>query len=510
MSGVKLGIVSLVGSGPGDPGLLTMRAVELLGLADAVVFDKLANFNFVSFLREDAELFDVGKQADKHTMPQEQINQLLVDLAKQGKRVVRLKGGDPYVFGRGGEEAEVLVANGVPFEVVSGVTSSIAVPASAGIPVTHRDHCTSFHVITGHERADREDSNTDYKALAQLQGTLVFLMGIRNLSQIVAGLIQNGKSADTPVAVVARGCTARQKEVRGTLSNIVEKIAEAGIQPPAVTIVGTVVHLADVLKRTGLHQPLLGSRVLVTRTRKQAGRLSTKLRTQGAEALEFPLIRIEASKDNAMWNNLLEELPGMDWLVLTSENGVEILFAKMREMRMDIRDLIGVKIAAVGPATADRLLSHGIVADIIPESYTVEALTSVLMKQVQPGDRVALARADLADPVISHRLREMDVEVLDAPIYRTLPEHRLRPYLLDLLDQNEIDWITFASSSTVESFVNLLEGDIRRIGGTRIASIGPVTSATARKLGLTVHSEASVHTLDGLVNALMEENNDLA
>lgn len=510
MSGIKMGMVSLVGSGPGDPGLLTLRAVELLNQADAVVFDKLANFNFLSHLRDSAELFDVGKQADKHTLPQEQINQLLVDLAKQGKRVVRLKGGDPYVFGRGGEEAEELVAHGVPFEVVSGVTSSIAVPASAGIPVTHRDHCTSFHVITGHERADRENASIDYETLAKLKGTLVFLMGIKNLPQIVTGLMEHGRSADTPVAVVSRGCTGRQREVRGTLANIAQIVADAGIPAPAVTIVGTVVNLAEVLQRTGLERPLRGRRVLVTRTRKQAGRLSAKLRTAGAEALEFPLIRVEESPDEDMWKNLLEELPGMDWLVLTSENGVDILFAKMRSLRMDIRDLIGVKVAAVGPATADRLLEHGIVADVVPATYTVEALTSALMKLLQPGDHVALARADIADPLISHRLREMDVSVLEAPIYRTLPEHRFRPYILDLLDQGEIDWITFASSSTVESFVNLLEGNVSRIGKVRIASIGPVTSATARKLGLTVHAEAKVHTLDGLVQALQEENHDIA
>lgn len=507
---MSMGIVSLVGSGPGDPGLLTLRGAELLGLADVVVFDKLANFNFLAHLREGAELVDVGKQADRHTMPQDQINQLLVDLARQGKRVVRLKGGDPYVFGRGGEEAEVLVANQVPFEVVSGVTSSIAVPAAAGIPVTHRDHCTSFHVITGQERADREGSQTDYHALAQLQGTLVFLMGIRNLAQIVTGLVANGKSLETPVAVVARGCTGRQREVRGTLASIVEQVSNAGIEPPAVTIVGTVVNLAETLLRTGLDRPLRGNRVLVTRTRKQAGRLSAKLRAVGAEALEFPLIRVVASQDDSMWNNLLEELPGMDWLVLTSENGVDILFAKMRALRMDIRDLIGVKVAAVGAVTAERLLDHGIVADIVPSTYTVEALTAALLQQVQPGDRVALARADIADPQIAERLRQVDVEVLEAPLYRTLPEHGLRPYILELLDQNEIDWITFASSSTVESFVNLLEGDITRVGKARIASIGPVTSATARRLGLSVHAEAKVFTLDGLVQCLQEANHDHA
>ena len=328
MSDVVKGLVSLVGAGPGDPGLLTVRSVELLRKADVVVFDKLANFNFVSFLSASAQWIDVGKQADKHTMPQEQINQLLVDLAKQGKRVVRLKGGDPYVFGRGGEEAEVLVANHIPFEVVPGVTSSIAVPAVVGIPVTHRDHCTSFHVITGHERADRNEAAIDFKSLATLSGTLVFMMGVRNLAQISSELVRFGKSPATPVAVISRGCSSRQRQVIGTLETIASKVLEHGIEAPAVTVIGTVVNLEQILSQTGIDQPLRGNRILVTRTRKQAGKLSEKLRSHGAESLEFSLIRVEKNADEVMWNNLLEELPGMDWLVLTSENGVEFLFGE--------------------------------------------------------------------------------------------------------------------------------------------------------------------------------------
>jgi len=502
MSDAALGIVSLVGAGPGDPGLLTVRAVELLGRADVVVFDKLANFNFVSYLSAAAEWIDVGKQADKHTMPQEEINQLLVDLAKQGKRVVRLKGGDPYVFGRGGEEAEVLVANHIPFEVVPGVTSSIAVPAAAGIPVTHREHCTSFHVITGHERADRGESVMDFKTLAALSGTLVFLMGVRNLTQIASELIRFGKSPQTPAAVVSRGCSARQRQVVGTLEDIAHKVAEAGIEAPAVTVIGSVVNLQDVLSQTGIAKPLRGNRILVTRTRKQAGRLSEKLRARGAEALEFSLIRVEKNGDEVMWNNLLQELPGMDWLVLTSENGVEFLFEHLRKMRMDVRDLVGVKVAAVGIATADKLLEHGIVAELVPHTYTVGALTDALEDLVAAGDRIALARAEISDSQLGERLRLKGCEVLEAPIYRTFPDVSLRPYLLEMLDAKEIDWITFASSSTVDAFMEALENDPYKLGSARLASIGPVTSATLRKYGLPIHAEASVHTLDGLVQAI--------
>ena len=500
----RIGKVSLVGAGPGAPGLLTVRATELLATADACVYDKLANYAFLSYLRSDAELYDVGKQASNHLLPQDRINALLVDLARQGKQVVRLKGGDPFVFGRGGEEAVELVTNGIPFEIVSGVTSSIAVPAAAGIPVTHRDHCTSFHVITGHERAERNESALDFEAYAQLRGTLVFMMGVSNLAHIAHELIAHGKSPETPAAVVSQGCTARQRQVIGTLADITHKVSEASLEAPAVIVIGQVVDLAETLVQTGIVQPLRGRRILVTRTRKQAGRLSAKLRAQGAEALEIPLIRVEPNTDISVWNELLQELPGMDWLVFTSENGVDIVFDQMQTRRMDVRDLAGIKLAAVGKATADRLLEHGLVADIVPDSFTVNALTESLLGQVESGECVALARAAIGDRQIAERLRAFGVNVLEAPVYRTLPEIRLRPILLEVLAQGDLDWITFASSSTVDSFVDALDGDVSKLKGVRVASIGPVTTRTAVALGLSVDVEAKTHTLDGLVDAILQ------
>jgi len=500
----KTGTVYLVGSGPGAAGLMTLRSVELLGRADVVVFDKLAGWNFLAHIRSGIELIDVGKQANRHTLPQDQINQLLVDLAKQGKNVVRLKGGDPYVFGRGGEEAEVLVAHNIPFEEVPGITSSIAVPAAAGIPVTHRDHCTSFHVITGHERSDREASALDFSVLAKIPGTLVFLMGMRNLEQNAQELIVHGKAATTPVAVIERGCTARQRTVHGTLQDIAELVNAANLQPPAVTVVGAVVDLAKVLAEPIGQYPLRGKSVLVTRTRQQAGRFSAKLREQGAEVIEIPLLRIERNPDEGLWESFLQELPGMDWLVLTSENGVEFLLEKMREVHMDVRDLVGVKIAAVGPATANRLEQYGLRAEIVPNVYTVSSLVATLREHLQAGDHIALARADIADPTVAEQLRAMDCEVLDVPIYFTRSELTYKDFLMEILTEGHLDWISFASSSTVKSFDAVISSERSCLGNTRIVSIGPVTSATLRELGYAVAVEAKVHTLDGMVSAIQE------
>ncbi|HSQ41414.1 MAG TPA: uroporphyrinogen-III C-methyltransferase, partial [Fibrobacteraceae bacterium] len=434
-----MGLVALVGSGPGDPGLLTLRAAELLAQADVVVYDHLANFNFLSHLRPSAELVNVGKRSNHHTLPQEKINQLLVDLATQGKRVVRLKGGDPYVFGRGGEEAEFLVAQGIPFEVVSGVTSAVAVPAAAGIPITHRDHCTSFHVITGHERAERGESALDFALLAKLSGTLIFLMGLTNLETITQQLMAEGKSPQTPIAVISRGCSTRQRQILGTLKDIASLVKEQGIEAPAVTVVGSVANLAEVLRSSRPRLPLQGQRILVTRTRTQAGRLSAKLRAQGADVLEIPLIRIEASNEKPMWGSLCAEIPKANWLVLTSENGVEIFLNGLCEHHLDLRKLAQVRIAAIGPATASKLQKAGLIADLVPSSYTVDALTQELLPRLSPQSRLLLARADIANPSIAEALQQAGHTVTEYPIYKTQPEHSRQSILRDLLEQGSLD-----------------------------------------------------------------------
>jgi uroporphyrinogen III methyltransferase/synthase len=357
-------------------------------------------------------------------------------------------------------------------------------------------------VITGHERAEREGSAIDYAVLAALPGTLVFLMGVKNLEQIARQLVSQGKSPSTPVAVIERGCTARQRQVIGTLETIAQVVTDAKIGSPAVTVVGTVVGLSSILSQTGLHLPLRGQRVLVTRTRKQAGRLSEKLRAQGADALEIPLIRIEPNLDASLWDSLFSKLSQANWLVFTSENGVDIFLEQMRNRRQDVRSLNALRIAAVGPATADRLLVAGLVADVVPTVFTVEALSQTMLPLVTPGMRVVLARADIANPEIHSTLVSVGCLVDDFPIYRTLPEPAFHAILADLLRQGEIDWITFASSSTVDAFMLALGDHRDLLGATQFACIGPVTAQTARKHGLPIAAEAKVYTLDGLVQAI--------
>jgi uroporphyrinogen III methyltransferase/synthase len=495
------GLVYLVGAGPGDPGLITVKGLTCLQKADVVIYDRLVSPALLRQAPQGCELIDAGKSPQGHTLPQEAINALLVEKALAGKVVVRLKGGDPFLFGRGGEEAEALAEAGVPFEVVPGVTSAIAAPAYAGIPVTHRDHTSTFAVVTGHEDPTKADSSIDWQKLATGVGTLVFLMGVGNLPQIVAKLIEHGRDARTPVAIVQQGTEARQKTVTGTLGDIVERAREADIKPPAVTIVGEVVRLREKLRWFDT-KPLFGKRVLVTRSREQASALSQRLRELGAEPLEYPAIAIAQPKDIAPLDEAIARLPTYDWLIFTSANGVRSLVDRMSEKRLDMQALARLKIAAIGPATAQALARYGLRVDYLPEVYTSEEIAAGIGDVA--GQRILLPRATRAPKQLAQALRGKGAVVDEVAAYRTLavgaPDE-----LKALLADGQIDIVTFTSSSTVRNLAASLQGltpaDV--LSRCLVACIGPVTARTAARLGIRVDVVAKEHTIPGLVEAIV-------
>lgn len=496
------GFVSLIGAGPGDPGLLTMRGAEALAAADVVIYDYLANPALLALARPDAESVYVGKKAGSHTLSQNEINALLVQRARAGQRVARLKGGDPFVFGRGGEEALALVAAKVPFEIIPGVTSAVAAPGYAGIPVTHRGLASSFAVITGHEDPAKKESALDWSRLATGVDTLVFLMGVGNLAHIVEQLVAHGRPADTPVALVRWATTPRQQTVSGTLANIVDKVRATGLKPPAVTVVGQVAGLREQL-RWFESLPLFGQRVLVTRTREQASILSTRLYALGAEPIELPTIRVAPPEDWTPLDKAIAALPRYDWIVFTSVNGVRYFWQRLTLAGLDARALHGVRLAAIGPATAEALAIHGLQADYVPHEYVAEAVAAGL-ENVR-GQRVLLPRADIARPALADLLREGGAEVIQVSAYRTLLPEIDTGKLHKLLAR--VNVITFTSSSTVQNLATLAAKAgldlLRALEHTTVACIGPITRQTAQELGLTVHVVATEYTIDGLVEALV-------
>jgi uroporphyrinogen III methyltransferase / synthase len=495
------GLVYLVGAGPGDPGLITVKGQACVQKADVVVYDRLVSPAMLRQAPRGCEMIDAGKSPQGHALPQEAINALLVEKALAGKVVVRLKGGDPFLFGRGGEEAEALADAGVPFEVVPGVTSAIAAPAYAGIPVTHRDHTSTFAVVTGHEDPTKADSSIDWQKLATGVGTLVCLMGVGNLPQIVAKLIEHGRDAQTPVAIVQQGTEARQKTVTGTLADIVERAREADIKPPAVTIVGEVVRLREKLRWFDT-KPLFGKRVLVTRSREQASALSQRLRELGAEPLEYPAIEIAPPKDIAPLDEAIAKLATYDWLIFTSANGVGALADRMAEKGMDIQSLGRVRIAAIGPATAQALAGYGLRVDYLPDVYTTKEIAARIGDVA--GQRILLPRAERAPKQLAQALRGKGAVVDEVTAYRTLavgaPDE-----LKALLTDGQIDIVTFTSSSTVRNLAASLRPLERSQVMSRclVACIGPVTARTAARLGIRVDVVAREHTIAGLVEAII-------
>lgn len=497
----KIGKVYLVGAGPGDPGLFTLKGRALLEKAEVVVYDYLANPELLKFCPPNCEFIYVGKKGGAHTMPQEEINKLLVKKAKEGKVVVRLKGGDPFLFGRGGEELEELVKEGIPFEVVPGITSGIAVPAYAGIPVTHRDFTSTLALITGHEAEGKEESRIDFKALARL-GTLVFFMGVKNLPHIVENLLKEGKNPDTPCAVIQWGTTPRQKTAEGTLATIIEEVKRKEITAPAIIVVGEVVKLRKIFNWFE-NKPLFGKRIVITRTREQASKLRSALYENGAEVIEIPTIEVSPIKNERV-EEVLKRLRDFDWLVFTSENGIRFFFEALFEAGLDVRALGGLKIAVIGPATFSALEKWGLKADLMPENnFTQEGLSEAFKKIEVSGKRILLIRAKTAREVLPQSLKKEGAEVEILPVYETLkPEDSLK--LLKKALSEGVDAITFTSSSTVENFFELMkEGGLSLPKEVVLASIGPITSETLRKYGYEPTIEAKEYTIPGLVSALL-------
>lgn len=501
----ETGIVYLVGAGPGDPGLVTVKGLECIRRADVLVYDRLVSERLLGFAPAHCELVYVGKLPDRHTLRQEEINRLLLDKALEGKTVTRLKGGDPFVFGRGGEEAELLAKHGVPFEVVPGITSAVAVPAYAGIPVTHRDFTSGFAVITGHEDPGKEKSAIAWDKIATGVGTLVFLMGVGNLPHIVEQLVKNGRSPETPAALVHWGTHPGQRTVVGTLADIVAKVQEAGFTSPAVTVVGDVVKLRETL-RWFEKKPLFGNRIVVTRSREQASLLSRRIEELGGEALEFPAIAIAEPDDFTPLDKAIGRLGSYQWVIFTSVNGVEAFFRRLKLLGGDIRSLQGAKICAIGPKTRERLEDFCLRVEYVPDEYRAEAVLAGLAGKLAPGDRVLLPRADIAREILPETLKKMGAVVDNVTAYRTLKGGGNVSYLKKLLAEKQVDYVTFTSSSTVRNFAELLGGECRELlDGVRLASIGPVTSKTARELGLTISIEAIEYTIDGLIAAVLQD-----
>jgi uroporphyrinogen III methyltransferase/synthase len=505
---VKPGKVYLVGAGPGDPGLITVRGRDLLGRAEVLVYDHLASKKLLKYVPATAELIYAGKKGNiHHALTQDEINQLLVDRAKAGRLVIRLKGGDPFIFGRGGEEIQELVAAGIPFEAVPGVTSASAAATYAGIPITHRDFTSSVAFITGHEDPTRENSRIAWDKISTGIGTLVFYMGIKNLPFITESLMANGRAPETPVAVIRWASTPEQHSVVGTLATIVERVTEAKITPPALVVVGEVVGLRDTLNWFE-KKPLFGKKVLVTRTRDQASELVNLLEEEGAECLEGSTIALVPPDSWAELDAALANLAAYDWLLFTSINAIAFFFKRLLENKLDARDLKGPKIGVVGTATAEVLRNYGIQADLLPVEFTGEGLAEALLAEGVAGKKILLPRALEAREVLVEKLTTGGAVVTVAPVYKNV---RPEGYgeIRAALEKKVIDVVTFTSSSTVTNFLEMLEIKDqaefdRLLGGVKVAVIGPITAKTALKRGLKIDIQPETYTIPALVSAIVD------
>lgn len=502
MKKLRLGRVILVGAGPGEAGLLTLKGKEMLQRAEAVVYDWLVNPKLLELAPQAGKIF-VGKKGGTHYKEQKEINSILFKLARSGKFVVRLKGGDPFIFGRGGEEASFLAEHRIPFEVVPGVSAGIGVPAYAGIPLTDRRFASQVTFITGHEDPNKEFSGFDWKELAQMGGTLVSFMGVKNLPKIVRALLDAGKSAQTPAAVIEWGTLPRQRVVVGPLKNIVSKATKAKIESPALTIIGEVVKLRSKLDWFQ-KKPLRGKTILVTRARAQASQLVRKLEDEGAEVLEFPTIDILPPAKPEAIDREIKRISNYDWVVFTSANGVQSFFERIARLGKDARIFSGTRIAAIGEATAQALGGKGIQPDLVPGEFTSACLFEALKKagEIQ-GKSFLLARADIAPPDLKESLEQEGARVVELEAYRTRQAHDSKKKFLDWLEKGKIDYVTFTSSSTVENFFKNLTLQPRTKVRSKFITIGPVTSETLRRHGFQPSREAKVHTIEGLVEALL-------
>jgi uroporphyrinogen III methyltransferase/synthase len=502
----SLGKVFLVGAGPGDPGLLTIKGKECLRKADVVIYDFLANPSFLDHAPMEAERIYVGKKGGDHTMTQQEINGLMVQRARKGLTVIRLKGGDPFLFGRGGEEAQELHSAGVPFEVVPGVTSALSVPACAGIPLSHRDYASSVALVTGHEDSTKEESNIRWDRLSTGAGTLVFLMGVKNLASIAHNLMKYGRSPETPVAIIQRGTLPEQKTTTGLLGEIAEKALTEKVKPPAIVVVGEVVKLRDELNWFE-KRPLFGRRIVVTRAREQASEFLAALCELGAQCVEFPTIEIIPPEDWSGLDRTIAALETYQWLLFTSVNGVKYFFRRLQTLGKDARDLKGIKIGAIGPKTAQAIQSRGIRPDLVPDEYRAEAVVLRFREMGFKAGKILLPRAASAREVLPEELKEMGfkVDVVDA--YRTVRPDREKGRIREMLQCGQVHMVTFTSSSTVNNFVDMFREEgpefLKWMKRVAVACIGPITARTAEESGLFVSLMPSEYTVEALTDAIV-------
>ncbi len=499
------GIVYLVGAGPGDPRLITLRGIDCIKKAEVLVYDRLVNQSLLDYGSPEAEKIFVGKRPDNHALPQEEISKLLVEKALHNKIVVRLKGGDPFVFGRGGEEAELLAEQGIPFEIVPGITSAVAVPTYAGIPVTHRSYVSGFSVITGHEEDEKENTAIQWDKLAAGKDTLIFLMGVKNLELIVSQLVSRGKSSHTPVALIRWGTLGRQEVLKGTLDNIVSMVKENNFKPPAVIMVGEVINLREKLKWWE-NKPLSGRAVVITRPHHLQGGFREKILELGGEPVSLPTVKVLPPQDYSLLDGFLEKIDKFHWIIFTSINGVEYFFNRLKVRKIDFRELKGVKLAAIGPKTGEAINDLGLKVEFQPAEYRAEAVAEGLKGFTSPGEAVLLPRADIARLELPRALKEMGLDVHEVTTYyNELPEDRGDFNFEELLSGSKKPIITFSSSSTVRNFMKLLvDGGKEMVKGAVLASIGPITSETIRSFGLNVDIEASSYTMDGLLEGILK------
>lgn len=499
----EAGTVSLVGAGPGDPGLITVAGLARLRVADAVVYDRLVGQRLLTEAREGAQLIDVGKGRGTARMKQSEINDLLISLAREGKTVCRLKGGDPFVFGRGGEEALALSEAAIPWEVVPGISSALAAPAYAGIPVTQRGMAASVTIVTGSEDPSKADSQIDWDALAATPGTLVCLMGWSTLPDIARELIDRGMSPDRPAALVQWGTLPHQRVVSGRLEDIAERGAAAGLGAPVVTVIGEVSALRDSLGWFD-GRSLFGRRVVVTRARSQASRLRTMLEAEGADCVEFPAIEAVPVADTSSLDAALQEMVSYDWVTFSSSNGVRGVRARLDALGLDARAFAGAKVAAVGPATAESaLLLLGLRADLVPEEYVSEAVVAEFSVRGVAGERILVVRSDIGRDVLAKGLRDLGAEVDEVVGYETRAPEDSGDQAKAAYEEG-VDVTTFTSSSTVDNLVGLLDGNVDTVNGTVVACMGPITAERARERGIDVTVVAPERTMQALVTAIVE------
>lgn len=507
------GKVYLVGAGPGDPRLITVRGMQCIMDSTAIVYDRLASPRLLRYAKPNVKYVYVGKLPDRHTMKQEEINQLLVDLALEGHIVTRLKGGDPTIFGRVGEEAGLLKTHHIPFEIIPGITSAISVPAYAGIPVTHREHASSLSIITGHESPDKLDKSIYWEKVTNATGTLLFLMGVAKIGYIAGQLMEHGRSSDTPVALVRWGTTPEQETLVGTLGTIEEQVAAAGFKAPAVIVVGNVVKQREQLQWYE-QMPLFGMRILVTRAREQVSEFASMIENLGGEPCEFPVIEVKMPVKEEMLaaiHSSLQKADRYDWLIFTSVNGVHYFFEWLKKYKIDIRKFAQAKIAAVGPKTGEALLERGILVDQQADRYDAEGLLEKLESFVKAGEHVLLPRGDLARSILPEQLQERGVHAEEISVYETIIANNQDPLVIDWLQEQHIHMLTFTSSSTVTNLIKVLEhhgveDPISLMKQYPIASIGPITSNSLRKLDLKVTVEAEEATIESLTAAIIQYN----